>query len=73
MVLIASATQDIDLKHNTGHILWDASYVLARYLELHVGKVFFAGKLCLELGAGTGLPGVQLVERGLQGIVRQWG
>eukprot|EP00041_Stephanoeca_diplocostata_P021937 m.519351 g.519351 ORF g.519351 m.519351 type:complete len:286 (+) comp21944_c0_seq3:370-1227(+) len=58
VVIEQSPSEDIDLKHNTGHILWDASYVLTRYLELHVGKVYFAGKKCLELGAGTGLPGI---------------
>lgn len=61
----------IDRLHNTGLILWDACYILARFLERHFQrpqlssiyqatcpKTALAGRRVLELGAGTGLAGL---------------
>ena len=38
--------------------IWDSAIVLARYLEKHAPR--FAGRRCVELGAGCGLPGIVL-------------
>jgi predicted nicotinamide N-methyase len=38
--------------------VWDSSIVMAKYLERHAPQ--FAGKRCLELGAGCGLVGACL-------------
>ena len=35
--------------------VWDSSIVMSKYLERHSSQ--FAGKRCLELGAGCGLVG----------------
>ena len=45
-------TQDFRL--GKGGILWDASYVMTRYLSL----LDLSGKTILELGAGTALPSI---------------
>ena len=49
-------TAEIDVTQNTGSLLWDAAYVLARFLEGLVARrpAALAGKRCLELGSGTG-------------------
>ncbi len=49
--------------HNLGTTVWDASIVLAKYLEKNVRKGEFSrvkvkGKRCIELGAGMGLAGM---------------
>eukprot|EP00038_Savillea_parva_P024242 m.43455 g.43455 ORF g.43455 m.43455 type:complete len:875 (+) comp6409_c0_seq1:110-2734(+) len=49
---------DIDVHHNTGLILWDAAFVLARFMETRLGRAYFAEKRVLELGSGTGLPSI---------------
>ncbi len=51
---------------DVGCVVWDAALVLASYLEtLHFShSVCFKGKKVLELGAGTGLVGIQTAVAG---------
>lgn len=49
-----------DLEFGKGGTLWDASYVLAKYLE----SMDMAGKKVVELGAGTGLPSILCAMKG---------
>lgn len=42
--------------------VWDSSIVLAKMFERHAAR--FAGKRCLDLSAGCGLPGVVLSKLG---------
>jgi len=37
--------------------MWSSGIALARYIET-LGKEFFAGKSCVELGSGCGLTGI---------------
>ncbi len=39
-----------------GRTVWDASIVMSKYLEIHPDIV--QKKLVVEVGAGTGLPGI---------------
>eukprot|EP00040_Diaphanoeca_grandis_P032566 m.197606 g.197606 ORF g.197606 m.197606 type:complete len:226 (+) comp32663_c1_seq2:310-987(+) len=48
---------EIDRHKNTGMILWDAAYVLARYIETHHAHRI-RDRRCIELGSGTGLVGI---------------
>ncbi|KAJ2695122.1 Methyltransferase-like protein 21B [Coemansia sp. RSA 1285] len=44
----------IDLHTNTGHLVWDGAYVLAKFVHDHAaGLLALRGKTCLELGAGS--------------------
>ncbi|KAG0311455.1 Methyltransferase-like protein 21A, partial [Dissophora globulifera] len=45
--------ETIALDQNTGNVVWDGAYLMAKYLESHVKDL--QDKTCLELGAGTGL------------------
>lgn len=47
----------------TGLVIWDASVVLAKTLELHKDK-WCSGKRVLELGAGSGLAGLSAAALG---------
>lgn len=49
-------SEDITKEKNTGLLLWDGCYVMARHLEM-LEKVAgsIRGKRCLDVGAGTGL------------------
>lgn len=53
---------------HTGAVVWDDAVVLARYFSdvntLNPG--FFRKKTVVELGAGTGLPGIVLAELGAE-------
>ena len=46
----------------------DSAIVLARYLEVQ-GAAQYAGARCVELGAGTGLPGLVLAALGAQVVL----
>ena len=48
--------------------VWDSAIVLARYLEVQ-GAAQYAGARCVELGAGTGLPGLVLAALGAQVVL----
>ncbi|KAJ2506832.1 Methyltransferase-like protein 21B [Coemansia sp. RSA 2049] len=45
----------IDLHTNTGHLVWDGAYILAKFVHdnAHLGILALPGKTCLELGAGS--------------------
>ncbi|KAG0206365.1 Methyltransferase-like protein 21E [Mortierella sp. NVP41] len=45
--------EKVTIDQNTGNVVWDGAYLMAKFLESHVGDL--QGKSCLELGAGTGL------------------
>ncbi|KAF9920509.1 Methyltransferase-like protein 21A [Linnemannia zychae] len=45
--------EKVTIDQNTGNVVWDGAYLMAKFLESHIGKLH--GKSCLELGAGTGL------------------
>ncbi|KAF9427993.1 Peptide-methionine (S)-S-oxide reductase [Podila epigama] len=45
--------EKVTIDQNTGNVVWDGAYLMARYLESNIGNL--QGKTCLELGAGTGL------------------
>jgi predicted nicotinamide N-methyase len=47
----------------TGGQLWDASVVLALFLRAHAGLV--RDQIVVELGAGCGLPGIDVARRGV--------
>ncbi|OMJ78167.1 hypothetical protein SteCoe_22058 [Stentor coeruleus] len=49
-----------NLEFGKGGTLWDASYVLAKYLE----SMDLVGKKVVELGAGTGLPSILCAIKG---------
>lgn len=44
--------------------VWDSSIVLSKMLELHAPR--FAGRRCLDLSAGCGLPGIVLAKLGAE-------
>ncbi|KAF9182954.1 hypothetical protein BGZ50_004616 [Haplosporangium sp. Z 11] len=46
--------QKVTIEQNTGNVVWDGAYLMAKFLESYV-KSEIKGKTCLELGAGTGL------------------
>ncbi|KAJ2559963.1 Methyltransferase-like protein 21B [Coemansia sp. RSA 1933] len=48
-------TVQIDLHQNTGFIVWDGAYILAKFVH---ERLSLAGKSCLELGAGSALVSV---------------
>ncbi|KAJ1790486.1 Methyltransferase-like protein 21B [Coemansia sp. RSA 2399] len=48
-------TEHIDLHRNTGFIVWDGAYILAKFVH---ERLNLAGKSCLELGAGSALVSV---------------
>ncbi|KAG0075114.1 Methyltransferase-like protein 21A [Linnemannia elongata] len=45
--------EKVTIDQNTGNVVWDGAYLMAKFLESHIGNL--QGKSCLELGAGTGL------------------
>ncbi|KAF9149442.1 Methyltransferase-like protein 21A [Linnemannia schmuckeri] len=45
--------EKVTIDQNTGNVVWDGAYLMAKFLESHIGSL--QGKSCLELGAGTGL------------------
>ncbi|KAG9319181.1 hypothetical protein KVV02_001534 [Mortierella alpina] len=45
--------QSVTINQNTGNVVWDGAYLMAKHIETHLGDL--QGKTCLELGAGTGL------------------
>ncbi|KAI8325142.1 hypothetical protein GQ54DRAFT_14776 [Martensiomyces pterosporus] len=52
LVLTQQPTQHIDLRQNTGYLVWDGAYILSKFLFDHLS---LRGKTCLELGAGSAL------------------
>ncbi|KAJ1666739.1 Methyltransferase-like protein 21B [Coemansia sp. RSA 1646] len=48
-------TVHIDIHQNTGFIVWDGAYILAKFVHERLDLV---GKSCLELGAGSALVSV---------------
>lgn len=51
-----------------GHLLWNASRVVAEYLEHHAATLV-QGKTVLELGAGAGLPSLMCALHGAETVV----
>ncbi len=51
---------------DVGCVVWDASIVLAKYLEILINeaKIDFSGLSIIELGAGTGLISVLMASYG---------
>ncbi|PIA15527.1 S-adenosyl-L-methionine-dependent methyltransferase [Coemansia reversa NRRL 1564] len=55
----------VDLHHNTGYIVWDGAYLLARFI---FERAEIQGKRCLELGAGNGLVSIVAHYRGAKNV-----
>ena len=53
---VKSVELDQNSEGDTGCVVWDAAIVLSKYLELIAGQL--AGRVCCELGAGTGAVGL---------------
>ena len=53
----------------TGQVVWNAGALLAEHMALRLGPNFFAGKRVLELGCGTGLPGIVAARLGASRLV----
>ena len=51
--------------------VWDSAIVLSRYFERHSKR--FMGRICIELGAGTGLPGLVLSALGARVVLTDLG
>ena len=51
-----------------GHLLWKASQVLSRFLELHAEK-YLTSQNVLELGAGAGLPSLVAAKHAARSVV----
>ncbi|KAI1313398.1 Methyltransferase-like protein 21A [Mortierella claussenii] len=45
--------EKVTIDQNTGNVVWDGAYLMAKFLETRIKDL--QGKTCLELGAGTGL------------------
>ncbi|KAJ2802958.1 Methyltransferase-like protein 21B [Coemansia guatemalensis] len=56
----------VDLHHNTGYVVWDGAYLLAKFV---FERVEVQGKRCLELGAGNGLVSIVAHCRGAKNVV----
>eukprot|EP00039_Didymoeca_costata_P010054 m.134336 g.134336 ORF g.134336 m.134336 type:complete len:159 (+) comp14692_c0_seq6:185-661(+) len=62
----------INVHRNTGLFLWDACFVLAKYLEDEETtrrKGTLSGKRCLDLGAGLGLLALSALVLGAANVV----
>ncbi|KAJ2855140.1 Methyltransferase-like protein 21B [Coemansia erecta] len=59
-------TEHIDLHQNTGFIVWDGAYILAKFVH---ERLNLAGKSCLELGAGSALVSVVAYLCGAASVV----
>eukprot|EP00123_Amoebidium_parasiticum_P022890 comp9737_c0_seq1/m.4708 comp9737_c0_seq1/g.4708 ORF comp9737_c0_seq1/g.4708 comp9737_c0_seq1/m.4708 type:complete len:231 (-) comp9737_c0_seq1:428-1120(-) len=55
---------EMSLESNTGTIVWDGAYLLARYVETAIPTFEIAGKRVVELGCGTALVGLVAWLRG---------
>ena len=53
----------------TGQVVWNAGALLAEHMATRLGPSFFAGKRVLELGCGTGLPGIVAARLGASKLV----
>jgi EEF1A N-terminal glycine/lysine methyltransferase len=51
-----------------GHILWNAAYTVAEFLESHASD-FVQDKYVLEFGAGSGLPSIVAALNGAARVV----
>jgi predicted nicotinamide N-methyase len=49
---------DYEVTEDTGRRTWEASFVFAKYIELHSQNVLGKDSLVLEVGAGTGVVGI---------------
>ena len=52
----------------TGQVVWNAGALLAEHMATRL-PTFFAGKRVLELGCGTGLPGIVAARLGASRLV----
>ncbi|KAJ2259002.1 Methyltransferase-like protein 21B [Coemansia sp. RSA 455] len=64
VILDQQPSEDISLHQNTGFLIWDGSYLMAKFIA---ERVRVTDKSCLELGAGSAL--VSIVAH-LQGASR---
>nr|GMD96106.1 protein N-lysine methyltransferase METTL21A-like [Ipomoea batatas] len=53
----------------TGSWTWDSAFYLSNWIATHRQTVQFTGKTVLELGAGTGLPGMTAARLGAKRVV----
>jgi predicted nicotinamide N-methyase len=53
----------------TGQVVWNAGALLAEHMATRLGPSFFGGKRVLELGCGTGLPGIVAARLGASKLV----
>lgn len=55
-----------------GLTVWDASLVLAKYIEHTLGPSGLAGKRAIELGSGCGVTGIAAAYLGADTVVSDW-
>ena len=53
----------------TGQVVWNAGALLAEHMATRLPEGFFKGKHVLELGCGTGLPGIVAARLGASRLV----
>ncbi|XP_019155910.1 PREDICTED: methyltransferase-like protein 23 [Ipomoea nil] len=53
----------------TGSWIWDSALLLSNWIATHRQTFEFAGKTVLELGAGTGLPGMTAARLGAKRVI----